>query len=170
MQIHFKNKNKLSAKEIKQVLEIGLALFNVKEKKMFRRKQQQDKNFIRCDVCKNQWNFNETQIKKEDIKLNDFYYTITYFICNKCKKVYIISITDSELESLIIDLKKTRKKINNAFGTKNLFVAEYLRGQLQNIDRRIKNKSKELKENILNEISLEYDEEENKLNILQIKL
>ena len=71
-------------------------LFLLKEKTMENQKFQ-----IQCDECKNVFDVRDIEINTlEKIKILDKTFTITFFKCEECGKVFIVEMLDYRAERL----------------------------------------------------------------------
>lgn len=70
---------------------------------------------ITCDGCGKTFNLNDLEIKTaEKVKIEDKTFSITYFKCKECGKLYLIEMLDFRAEKL----KKKFQKISNSVNIK----------------------------------------------------
>lgn len=56
---------------------------------------------ITCDECRKTFNLNDLEIKTaEKVKIEDKIFSITYFKCKECGKMYLIEMLDFRAEKL----------------------------------------------------------------------
>ena len=79
-----------------------------------------------CDECKHEFPMMSVKIQKATVNINGKEYTLSFFACPKCRRIYRIALMDQRYNELKDDLDKIRKKIRKSFGsgdvemTKNL--------------------------------------------------
>jgi hypothetical protein len=62
---------------------------------------EEQKCLIQCDECKNVFDIRNTEIKtKENVRFENKTFSITYFKCEKCRKVYIVEMLDFKAEKM----------------------------------------------------------------------
>ena len=62
---------------------------------------------ISCDECKYEFYLSAVGIKESIVKINDKSFTLTYFKCPRCNKIYRVLLTDDKFKRLKKDLDQT---------------------------------------------------------------
>ena len=86
----------------------------------------QEKAIIVCDECKHDFYLDAVGIHEAIVELNVVLFTLVYFACPKCNKIYRISIHDRCYYELVEDLEKTKKRIRRNHGSNNQEMARML--------------------------------------------
>ena len=79
-----------------------------------------------CDECKHEFPMMSVKIQRATVNINNNEFTLSFFACPKCRRIYRIALMDQRYDELKEDLNKIRKKIRKSFGsgdvetTKNL--------------------------------------------------
>lgn len=72
---------------------------------------------VYCDECKHEFSMMSVNIQKATVNINDKEFTLSFFACPKCRRIYRIALMDQRYNELKDDLDKIRKKIRKSFGS-----------------------------------------------------
>ena len=106
------------------------------------------KHKIICDECKKEFFLKSVKIKESIVKVNNVPINLVYFMCPKCKKIYLISIQDKRYFELLDDLENTKRKIKKNNGTGDLQKAEILNEMVFRKLNRLKSHEEKLKKKV----------------------
>ena len=99
------------------------------------------KYLLRCDECDYEFLLNAVNIniKETEVVINDESFTLVYYTCPKCNKIYRIILKDKRYEELAEDLIKTKNRIRNNHGSNNDELARVLDTMVRKKHERLKN-------------------------------
>mgnify|MGYP006389385375 CR=1 FL=1 len=106
------------------------------------------KHKIICDECKKEFFLKSVKIKESIVKVNNVPINLVYFMCPKCKKIYLISIQDKRYFELLDDLENTKRKKKKNNGTGDLQKAEILNEMVFRKLNRLKSHEEKLKKKV----------------------
>ena len=104
------------------------------------------KYVLRCDDCNNTFLLNAAYINETKVEINDQQFTLVYFTCPKCNKIYRITLKDKRYEELAEDLERTKNRIRKNHGSNNDEWARVLDGMVRKKHARLKNHLSRLNE------------------------
>lgn len=97
------------------------------------------KYLLRCDDCDHEFLLNADYINEGKVEINDQQFTLVYFTCPKCNKIYRIILKDKRYEELAEDLERTKNRIRKNHGSNNFEFASMLDGMVRKKHERLKN-------------------------------
>ena len=97
------------------------------------------KYLLRCDDCDYEFLLNAAYINEAKIEINEKEFTLVYFTCPKCNKIYRIILKDKRYEELAEDLVRTKNRIRKNHGSNNFELARVLDGMVRKKHERLKN-------------------------------
>ena len=80
------------------------------------------KNLVVCNKCMHQFEIKSKSIKKSEVVIDGEQLGVTWFICPKCKQVYVISIIDKHVQQLQSQYQKKRRKYEKSLDKECLAV------------------------------------------------
>lgn len=83
-------------------------------------------NRVICDSCKREILLTPDTIKEAAVKIDGQDFTLVYFACPECSRIYRIILKDGRYEELRSDLEKIKKRIRKNHGSNNDELAETL--------------------------------------------
>ena len=95
-------------------------------------------NNIICDECTSEFSLNPVDIKEAIIDLGGQAFTLVYFACPKCNKIYRITLKDKRYEELKEDLERIKKRIRKNYGSRNDELARTLNSMMIKKQERLK--------------------------------
>ena len=102
------------------------------------------KYLLRCDDCNYEFLLNADHINEAKVMINDQQFTLVYFTCPKCNKIYRIILKDKRYEELAEDLERTKNRIRKNHGSNNIEFARVLDDMVRKKHERLKNHSDRL--------------------------
>lgn len=84
------------------------------------------KYFLRCDDCGYEFSVRGVEIDEAKVTINDQLFTLVYFTCPKCNKIYRVTLKDKKYEKLAEDLEKIKNRIRKNHGSNNNELARVL--------------------------------------------
>ena len=97
------------------------------------------KYVLRCDDCDYTFLLNADYIKETQVVINDQQFTLVYYTCPKCNKIYRIVLKDKRYEELAEDLERTKNRIRKNHGSNNFEFASVLNEMVRKKHTRLKN-------------------------------
>lgn len=89
-----------------------------------------------CDECQNEFALNADIIQEATVELDGQFYTLVYFACPECNKIYRITLKDDRYEALRSDVEKVKNGIRKIHGSNNFEMARRLNKLVYNrLDR-----------------------------------
>lgn len=98
-----------------------------------------EKYLLRCDDCNYEFLLNTDHIKNAEIAIDDQPFTLIYYTCPKCNKIYRIILKDKRYEELAEDLERTKNRIRKNHGSNNIEFARVLDGMVHKKHERLRN-------------------------------
>jgi regulatory protein YycH of two-component signal transduction system YycFG len=99
---------------------------------------------ICCNECKHEFSLNSVNIQKAIISINGQVLKLVYFACQKCNKIYRISLEDEAYEELKDDLENTKERMRKAYNSGKKEFASTLNQMVLKKYNRLKNHLKNL--------------------------
>lgn len=84
------------------------------------------KYILRCDECDYTFLLNAAYINEAEVMIDDQPFTLVYYTCPKCNKIYRITLKDKRYEELAEDLGRTKNRIRKNHGSNNFEFARVL--------------------------------------------
>ena len=84
------------------------------------------KYFLRCEECEHEFSVRGVKIDEAKVTINDQLFTLVYFTCPKCNKIYRVALKDKQYEVLAEDLEKIKSRIRKNHGSNNDELARVL--------------------------------------------
>lgn len=97
------------------------------------------KYVLRCDDCDFTFLLNAVYINEAKVEINDQMFTLIYYTCPKCNKIYRITLKDKRYEELAEDLERTKNRIRKNHGSNNDEWARVLNGMVRKKHERLRN-------------------------------
>lgn len=94
--------------------------------------------FVSCDECKQKFTLKDTDVQEAAVIIDNERLALTYFTCPKCNKVYRVTLKDARYDEIVMDIEKTKKRIQRTYGTNNTELARMLYNTLQRKMDRLK--------------------------------
>ena len=96
------------------------------------------KYLLRCDDCDYTFLLNAAHINETVVMINDQPFTLVYYTCPKCNKIYRITLKDKRYEELAEDLERTKNRIRKNHGSNNFEFARVLDTMVRKKHERLK--------------------------------
>lgn len=73
-----------------------------------------DKTLV-CDKCSEEWKLSQTKLNSQKVK-NEYKQEmiVTFFLCPKCKKIYVVNIIDDRSRALKEKMNKSLKMLKRS--------------------------------------------------------
>ena len=97
------------------------------------------KYVLRCDECKHSFLLNADYIKETKVVTDGQQFTLIYYTCPKCNKIYRITLKDKRYEELAEDLERMKNRIRKNHGSNNFEFARVLDAMARKKHERLKN-------------------------------
>lgn len=97
------------------------------------------KYVLRCDDCDFTFLLNAAYINEAAITIDDQPFTLVYYTCPKCNKIYRITLKDKRYEELAEDLERTKNRIRKNHGSNNDELARVLDTMVRKKHERLRN-------------------------------
>lgn len=97
-----------------------------------------------CDECQNEFALNADVIQEATVELDGQFYTLVYFACPECNKIYRITLKDDRYEALKLDVEKAKSGIRKIHGSNNFEMARWLNKLVYNRLDRLRRYTKRL--------------------------
>ena len=98
-----------------------------------------DKYLLRCDDCNHEFLLKTDSLSEAEVEINDQKFTLVFYTCPKCNKIYRIILKDKRYEELAEDLERTKNRIRKNHGSNNIEFARVLDGMVRKKHERMKN-------------------------------
>ena len=82
--------------------------------------------FLRCDECGYEFSVRGVKIDEAKVTINDQLFTLVYFTCPECNKLYRVVLKDERYEKLAEDLERIKNRIRKNHGSNNDELARVL--------------------------------------------
>lgn len=82
--------------------------------------------FLRCDECGYEFSVRGVKIDEAKVTINDQLFTLVYFTCPECNKLYRVVLKDEQYEKLAEDLERIKNRIRKNHGSNNDELARVL--------------------------------------------
>lgn len=96
------------------------------------------KYVLKCDDCDFTFLLNADYINEAAVEINGQPFTLVYFTCPKCNKIYRISLKDKRYEELANDLERIKNRIRKNHGSNNDELARVLDDMVRRKHQRLK--------------------------------
>ena len=94
---------------------------------------------VYCVECKHEFSMNSVEIKEATVNLDGQDFTLVYFACSKCDKIYRVMIKDKRYDELVEDLESTKLRIQKNHGSGREEFASMLHSMVNKKHQRLKN-------------------------------
>lgn len=81
---------------------------------------------VYCDECHHEFSMMSVKIQKAAVSIKGKGFTLSFFACPKCRKIYRIALMDQRYDELKEDYNKIRDRIRKCHGSKNSEMASQL--------------------------------------------
>ena len=82
--------------------------------------------WLKCDECGYEFSVNAVKIDEAKVLINNRPFTLVYFACPKCNKIYRVILKDKRYEEMVEDLERTKNRIRKNHGSNNDELARVL--------------------------------------------
>lgn len=121
---------------------------------------------VQCDECKHQFILRDVDVNEAAVIVSGERLVLTYFTCPKCNKVYRVTLKDARYDEIVVDIEKTKKRIQRTYGTNNEELARMLYNTLQRKMNRLKVHTEKLDDRFSGTFTLVMSENNCKLEYL----
>ncbi len=98
-----------------------------------------DKYLLRCDDCSYEFLLKTDSLSEADVAIDNQKFTLVYYTCPKCNKIYRVILKDKRYEELAEDLERTKNRIRKNHGSNNFEFARVLNGMVRKKHERLRN-------------------------------
>lgn len=85
-----------------------------------------EEKIIVCNECNSEFFLMSIKIKESAIEISGQQFSLVYFKCPQCGKLYRVTLKDDKYNALVEDLENTKKQIRRAKGNGNLYLQNRL--------------------------------------------
>lgn len=101
-------------------------------------------NVIACDECNYEFDWESVNIQSATVVIDGQDFTLDYFACPKCSRIYRISLKDDRYRELQEDIEETKKRIRKYHGSGNVLMVSNLYSMAERKMVRLRNYSDKL--------------------------
>lgn len=98
-----------------------------------------EEKIIVCNECNSEFFLRSIKIKESAIEISGQQFSLVYFKCPQCGKLYRVTLKDDKCNALVEDLENAKKQIRRAKGKGNLYLQNRLVSMVYRKRERLQN-------------------------------